>query len=92
VRRHHRAAVGLVTGGSATTAAPVGDGVVVQRGDSLWGIAARQLGPSASNAAIATAWHEWYAANRHVVGADPNLIYPGQRLTAPAATSQRSTR
>jgi nucleoid-associated protein YgaU len=91
--RHHRAAVGLVTGGSSAPATPADSStVVVQRGDSLWSIAANRLSPSASDAAIASAWHQWYAANRHVVGADPNLIYPGQRLTPPTATTQRSTR
>jgi hypothetical protein len=61
-------------------------GVVVQRGDTLWSIAARHLGRAASRADIAASWHEWYAANRHVVGDDPNLIIPGQRLSPPAST------
>jgi resuscitation-promoting factor RpfA len=85
-RRHHRADVGLVSGGRSSTPAPPDHGdrpVVVLRGDSLWDIAARQLGPTASPTAITKAWHEWYAANRDVVGADPDLIYPGQRLSPP---------
>jgi hypothetical protein len=71
--------------------------VVVADGDSLWSIAARHLGPGASVAATAIAWHQWYAANRQVVGDDPDLIHPGQLLRPPAqpttsATTIRSTR
>jgi nucleoid-associated protein YgaU len=57
----------------------------VVAGDSLWLIAARRLGPDATDAAIAAAWPRWYAANRTVVGADPDMIIPGQVLTAPSA-------
>lgn len=59
------------------------DEVVVVRGDTLWGIAATHLGAGASNADIAREWPRWYATNRHVIGADPDLIYPGQILTPP---------
>jgi nucleoid-associated protein YgaU len=57
--------------------------VVVRRGDSLWSIAARHLGPGASDAEIAEAWPAWYTTNRDVVGDDPDLILPGQVLQAP---------
>jgi nucleoid-associated protein YgaU len=57
--------------------------VVVRRGDTLWGIAARHLGGRATPAAVAAEWPRWYAANRAVVGPDPHLILPGQRLVAP---------
>ncbi|MFD7154641.1 LysM peptidoglycan-binding domain-containing protein [Kribbella sp. NPDC059898] len=59
--------------------------VVVREGDSLWSIAARELGPSATNEAIAARWHDWYSANRHVIGNDPDLILPGQVLRTPPA-------
>jgi LysM domain len=59
------------------------DAVVVQAGDTLWSIAARHLGPHASGAAITAAWHDWYAANRAVIGTNPSLIQPGQRLSPP---------
>lgn len=58
--------------------------VVVRRGDTLWSIAARQLPAGAGAAEIAEAWPELYAANREVVGENPSLIRPGQRLLVPA--------
>jgi nucleoid-associated protein YgaU len=61
----------------------VADEVVVRRGDSLWDIAARHLGRGASTAEVAAEWPRWYAANRAVVGDDPDLLLPGQRLVAP---------
>ena len=57
--------------------------VVVLRGDSLWSIAAAHLPANASSADIDHSWHRWYAANRAVIGADPNLILPGQILLPP---------
>jgi nucleoid-associated protein YgaU len=62
----------------------VSDHVVVRRGDTLWDIAARALGPDASVADIAASWPGWYAANRSTIGPDPDLILPGQRLRPPA--------
>ena len=59
------------------------DTVTVAAGDSLWAIAARQL-PSASDAEVATAWPQWHEVNRAVIGDDPDLIHPGQRLLVPA--------
>lgn len=67
---------------------PARDGcVVVRRGDSLWGIAARHLGEGASDAEVAAQWPRWYAANRDVVGPDPDVLRPGQVLRAPGAAS-----
>lgn len=60
------------------------DEVVVRRGDTLWGIAARQLGPDASDAEIATEWPRWYRANRELIGPSPDHLLPGQRLRPPA--------
>jgi nucleoid-associated protein YgaU len=65
--------------------------VVVRRGDSLWSIAARHLGPSASTAQIDAEWHRWFAANRSVIGSDPDAITPGQVLFCPGSVrSDRS--
>ena len=63
--------------------------VVVRPGDSLWRIAARSLGRAPSAPAVATAWPEWWTANRTVVGPDPDLIVPGQRLRPPATGTRR---
>jgi resuscitation-promoting factor RpfA len=57
--------------------------VVVVPGDTLWDIAARELGGEPSNREIAERWPRWYASNRAVIGADPDLILPGQRLSLP---------
>ena len=76
---------------SAATGANDGSGargeVVVLDGDSLWSIAQRHLPPGVTNAQIAADWPRWYSANRSVVGADPNLLLPGQRLIPPADPS-----
>jgi hypothetical protein len=57
--------------------------VVVHRGDCLWSVVARHLGATATDEQIARAWPDWYAANRGVIGSDPGLLLPGQRLLAP---------
>jgi len=64
-----------------------GDAVTVRRGDSLWTIARARLGPAATPARVAREWPRWFAANRSVIGADPDLLRPGQVLRAPAAPS-----
>lgn len=58
--------------------------VVVKRGDTLWAIAADHLGPDATAPAIAAEWPRWYAANRAVIGDDPDLILPGTILHPPS--------
>lgn len=68
---------------TATVAAVGGGTYTVQAGDSLWAITDRLLGAGSSNAAIAGAWPEVYAANRDRIGADPNLILAGMELTIP---------
>jgi nucleoid-associated protein YgaU len=57
--------------------------VVVRPGDTLWAIAARSLPEGAADAQVARACARWHAANRDVVGDDPDLIFPAQRLTPP---------
>jgi nucleoid-associated protein YgaU len=59
--------------------------VVVHGGDTLWSIAQRSLPPGASPVTITAEWRRWYATNRSTIGADPALIFPGQRLRPPAA-------
>lgn len=78
--------------GPAPTAAPAAgttdpadtaEGYVVRPGDTLWGVAAAHLPAGATEAEVAAEWPRWWAANRDVVGPDPDLIHPGQVLQRP---------
>lgn len=82
----YRACIGRKqTVGSAGSASSVGSreqehapnatSYTVQKGDSLWLIAKKQLGDGAR-------YQEIYNLNKGVI-ANPNLIYPGQRLQLP---------
>ena len=62
---------------------------LVKAGESLWTIATDALPPDATVAQVATASAAWYEANRTTIGPDPDLILPGQQLTAPAAEATR---
>ena len=93
---HEEAAARLVTG-PARAERRVADEVVVRRGDTLWDIAARHLGPDASAAEVAAEWPRWHAANRDVIGARPRPAHPrsaagaaGRPLTHPPPAT-RST-
>jgi hypothetical protein len=60
---------------------------VVVAGDSLWAIARRHLeavtGEEPSPSDVDRFWKAIYVENRRVVGDDPNLIFPAQRLRLP---------
>lgn len=73
--------------GPGAAATPASE-VVVAPGDCLWDLAARSLGPRASTTAITAEWPRWWHSNAGVIGADPDLIHPGQHLHPPAAPSQ----
>jgi nucleoid-associated protein YgaU len=64
-----------------------GDHVVV-RGECLWSIATADLrartGADPTDAEVTVAVGRWWAANAAVVGADPDLLLPGQVLRPPA--------
>lgn len=67
--------------------------ITVHAGDNLSKLAAQHCQTAAGKPA-ASDWTGWYAANRAVIGADPDLIRPGQMLRpacyqAPA-TARRS--
>ena len=61
--------------------------VVVDPGDTLWALAAEQLGQGATAEKTAAAWPQIYALNRDLIGPDPGLIEPGQRLALPPVGS-----
>ncbi len=63
--------------------------VTVTAGDTLWSIAAARLGARAQPGDISRAWPRWFAANRAVVGPDPDHISPGQVLEAPSDSEGR---
>ena len=63
--------------GPEAVAAPRVPAVRVGPGDTLWDIAVRRLGAG-------TSWPAIYALNRDVIGPDPGVITPGQRLVLPS--------
>lgn len=70
---------------AARAAAPTS--VVVRPGDTLWDLAEQALAqddrpPTARQ--VAQSWPRWWAANREVIGPDPDLLHPGTRLSPPA--------
>ena len=87
-RRRCRTLSVLVPGqshlGADVRPAPHAGQLAVNRGDTLWSIAAHRLGPKATSAEIDAEWHRWFAANRKVIGADADAIEPGQLLSPPA--------
>lgn len=64
--------------------APAASAHVVAPGESLWSIV-RERSPVADDAAVSDRVRAWHGANRAVIGPDPDLIHPGQRLDPPGA-------
>lgn len=67
-------------------ARPLGGGprtLVVQPGDNLWQLAETGLPGSAPAPEVARRVELLHRANRIVIGPDPDLILPGQRLVTP---------
>lgn len=63
----------------------MGRSVMVHAGDSLWSIARRLVGPSASDAEVhAKLVQVWNMNAKRIGTGDPNLIFPGTRLTLPS--------
>ncbi|GAB3257338.1 LysM peptidoglycan-binding domain-containing protein [Nocardioides dilutus] len=57
--------------------------VVVRSGDCLWHLAAADLPADASAARLTARWQAIHRLNAEVIGPDPDLIHPGQRLVLP---------
>jgi hypothetical protein len=72
---------------AAGTAAGAPERRTVRRGDSLWRIARDELAPGAADSATCREVVAIYAANRAVIGPDPDLILPGTELTLPGGTA-----
>jgi nucleoid-associated protein YgaU len=87
---HARRQVDLPAAAARRTA-NADDEIVVRRGDTLWAVAARYLGSAVTAAEVAAAWPRWYAANRAVIGRDPDHIEPGMRLHPPRDTAGSRT-
>lgn len=68
----------------AVRAAPDVATTTVRPGDTLWDLAAAQLGPEPTDSEIAAAWPRWHEENLDVIGSDPDLLLPGQVLRVPA--------
>ncbi|MFJ4124403.1 transglycosylase family protein [[Kitasatospora] papulosa] len=80
---------GATVKASPTAVPGARESYTVARGDSLSGIASAER--------VRGGWQRLYAANRTVVGSDPDLIIPGQRLsldgagTPSTATDRKAT-
>ena len=62
---------------------PVPRRVTVRPGDTLWHLATDRLPPSASEGEVALLVERIHRRNRELIGTDPDLIHPGQRLFVP---------
>ncbi|SPT53340.1 Uncharacterised protein [Actinomyces bovis] len=72
--------------GGATPAGPgQGKQHTVRPGESLWEITAAHLGLAKDSPEVAKFWPQLYETNRATIGADPELIHPGNTLSLPWA-------
>ena len=62
--------------------------VVVRHGDNLWRIAEDRLRSPAPAGEVAALVQDLHRRNRGVIGPDPDLIRPGQRLAVPPRPSR----
>lgn len=76
------------TSGLSRAALPVH--VVVRPGDSLWHLAQTRLPRASPAGEVAVLVDRLHRRNREVIGPEPDLIRPGQRLSVPPVPHQRS--
>lgn len=68
---------------STGPAPSTGRSVTVRPGDTLWAIAAADLPGGAEPDEVDRHWRLLHDLNRDLLGPDPDLIHPGQRLRLP---------
>lgn len=75
---------------SGPTDTPAADSsVVVEKGDHLWKISARHVGPGATDGEVGPYWRKVITVNTpHLRSGDPDLIYPGEVVRLPATREQ----
>ena len=66
--------------------------LTVRAGDTLWTLAAARLPQGSDDAVVLAAVQRWYARNHRVIGSDPDLLIPGQRLVVPHHPSRQEPR
>ena len=81
----------VVTSPRRRTTVDVDDEVVVRRGDTLWSVAERHLGPGATAAQVNYEWPRWFAANRPVLTRGPDHLVAGMRLRPPPLLAATGT-
>ncbi len=59
------------------------ESVQVRLGDTLWSVALARLGAETDPGVVAAYVGDLHAVNRQVIGPNPDLIQPGQRLAMP---------
>lgn len=73
-----------------SAAVPAPAVVVVRAGDSLWSLAESSLRRAGTtpptDRQVAQAWPRWWAANREVIGDDPDFLLPGTVLRPPVGS------
>lgn len=63
--------------------------VVVERGDHLWKISERHLGPATPDLQVAPYWREVIEVNTPTLrSGDPDLIYPGEVVVLPEVSER----
>jgi nucleoid-associated protein YgaU len=81
----------VVTSSRRRTTVTIDDEVVVRRGDTLWSLAERHLGPAATAVRVNQEWPRWFAANRSVLSHGPDHLVAGMRLTPPPLLAATGT-
>lgn len=77
---------------SGASGSATGGAVVVRPGDSLWHLADARLPAAAPAGDVVDLVERLHHRNHGVIGPDPDLIRPGQRLVVPPVRHEQQTR